>query len=280
MSFLKNSLLRGIGQELGKAVGKAITNAVGPAATQQQGQQMNPTFAQQPQNPYASQPAVNPFAGLERTLQGYATQMSQNIKICPNCEKPASAEQTFCPNCGTKLPEETLAQGAVCPQCGKQNDLGTKFCQDCGTKLPSAVAADEASAVKDAQVLAEWDEKLANYPKWCFGGRNYYIESYDEGTYMFSANFAGNSMAAQNAVAQYRQYLTQCGFRPAGMYPSMEHLYQRINGVVYHVDTEHCFEGASDTADIGFMTGEPQGGFDYVKPEPRKAAGWQDLFKL
>lgn len=276
MSYLKNSLLRGIGHELGKAVGKAITNAVGPAVNQQMGQQQSP-YQQPTQHAWGG---GNPLAGLERTLQGYVTQMSQNIRVCPNCEKPASAEQTFCPHCGTKLPEETLAQGAVCPQCGKQNDLGMKFCQDCGTKLPHAVSAEEASAARDEEVLAEWDEKLAYYPKWCFGGRNYRIESYDERTFMFSANFDGNSMAAQNAVAQYRQYLTQCGFRPAGMYPSMEHLYQRINGVVYHVDTEHCFEGSSDTADIGFMTGEPQGGFDYVKPEPRKAAGWQDLFKL
>ena len=277
MSFLKNSLLRGIGQELGKAVGKAITNAVGPAVNQQTGQHQSP-YQQQPTQP--SWGTNNPLAGLERTLQGYATQVSQNLKVCPNCEKPASAEQTFCPHCGTKLPEETLAQGAVCPQCGKQNGLGMKFCQDCGAKLPHAVAADEASAAKDAEVLAEWDEKLPYYPKWCFGGRNYYIESYDEGTYLFSANFDGNSMAAQNAVAQYRQYLTQCGFRPAGMYPSMEHLYQRINGVVYHVDTEHCFEGDPDTASIGFLTGEPHGGFDYVKPEPKKTASWQDLFKL
>jgi len=28
------------------------------------------------------------------------------------------------------------------------------------------------------------------------------------------------------------------------------------------------------------LTGEPHGGFDYVKPEPKKMTGWQDLFKL
>lgn len=278
MSFLKNSFLRGIGQELGKAVGKVISDAVSPAANQQQGQQPPPTYPQQQTQP--SWGAGNPLSGLERALQGYATQLSQNLKVCPGCNKPASADQTFCPHCGTKLPEETLAQGAVCPQCGKQNGLGMKFCQDCGAKLPHAIAADEASAAKDAEVLADWDAKLPYYPKWCFGGRNYYIESYDEGQYMFSASFDGDPQAAQNAVAQYKQYLTQCGFRPAGMYPSAEHLYQRIGAVVYHVDTEHCFEGDPDTAQIGFMTGEPQGGFDYVKPEPRKSASWQDLFKL
>lgn len=278
MSFLKKSLLKGIGQELGKVVGKVISDAVAPAANQQPGQQINPTVQQPQQSSWGT--GINPLAGLEQRLQGYATQMSQNIKLCPGCNKPASADQTFCPSCGTRLPEETLAQGAVCPQCGRQNGLGMKFCQDCGTKLPHAVAEDEASAAKDAEAMAQWDEMLSCYPKWCFGGRNFCIESYNEGEYIFSASFDGNHMAAQNAVAQYRQYLTQCGFRPAGMYPSMEHLYQRINGVVYHVDTEHCFEGDPDTASIGFMTGEPHGGFDYVKPEPKKMTGWQDLFKL
>lgn len=274
MSFLKNSLLRGIGQELGKAVGRAITDAVSPAANQQAAQPMTPT-CQQP-----AWGAGLPLAGLEHALQGYATQMSPNLKACPGCGNPASADQTYCPRCGTKLPEETLAQGARCPQCGRQNGLGMKFCQDCGAQLPAAADEEDASAAQDAQVLAAWDEKLSYYPKWCFGGRNYRIESYDEGAYLFSASFDGDSTAAQNAVTQYRQYLAQCGFRPAGMHPSTAHLYQRINGVVYHVDTEHCFEGSADTVDVGFMTGEPQGGFDYVKPEPRQAAGWQDLFKL
>ena len=275
MSFLKRALMNGIAQELGKKVGKAISDVVGPALNGNQ--TADPSFTQQPLQPQGG--TVNPFSGLERKLQDYAAQMSQNLKVCPGCSRPASADQAFCPHCGTKLPAETLAQGAVCSQCGRQNSPGMKYCQECGTKLPCAIAQEEADAARDAEVLAQWDECLSCYPKWCFGGMHYCIESYEEGQFVFSASFDGNHMAAQNAVAQYKQYLTQCGFRPAGMYPSTEHLYQRINGVVYHVDTEHCFEGDADTACIGFLTGEPHGGFDYVKPEPPKMTNWQDLFK-
>ena len=69
------------------------------------------------------------------------------------------------------------------------------------------------------------------------------------------------------------------GFRQAGEYPSVEHLYKRVDGVVYHVDTEHCFEGDSDCPSIGFDKSEPRGGFDYVKPEPKKKTSFLDLFK-
>ena len=54
----------------------------------------------------------------------------------------------------------------------------------------------------------------------------------------------------------------------------------RIDGVVYNVDTEHCFEGDSDCPCIYFLTGEPTGGFDYVKPEPKKPLGFKDLFNF
>jgi len=35
------------------------------------------------------------------------------------------------------------------------------------------------------------------------------------------------------------------------------------DGVVYNVDTEHCFEGDPDFATIGFCIREPYGGFDW-----------------
>ena len=86
----------------------------------------------------------------------------------------------------------------------------------------------------------------------------------------FSASFNGNTGAAHRAVEAYRQILQQNGFRPAGQYPTQEQLFKRIDGVVYNVDTEHCFEGDPDCACIGFCRREPYGGFDYVKPEPKK----------
>ena len=60
------------------------------------------------------------------------------------------------------------------------------------------------------------------------------------------------------------------GFREAGQYPDRAHLYKKINGKCYHVDTEHCFEGSMERPEIWFNIQEPSGGFDYVKPEPKQ----------
>ena len=106
-----------------------------------------------------------------------------------------------------------------------------------------------------------------------------YIDDYDT-HYIFGAEFNGNATAAQRAVSEYRQVLLQNGFRQAGEYTSIEHLYKRIDGVVYNVDTEHCFEGDPDFATIGFCIREPYGGFDYVKSEPKKKTSFKDLFGL
>ena len=107
-----------------------------------------------------------------------------------------------------------------------------------------------------------------------------YINDYDENGHSFEVEFKNNPSAARRAVEQYRQILLANGFRQAGQYPSIEQLFKRIDGVVYNADTEHCFEGDPDTACIGFYRREPYGGFDYVKPEPKKKASFKDLFGL
>lgn len=95
------------------------------------------------------------------------------MNICPKCQTPSPAEKTFYPNCGTKLPEETLAEGAVCTQCGKQNTIGTKYCSSCGAKLPFAIAEEKAEAEKNADVLVKWAEKMPQYPIWNCGGTDF-----------------------------------------------------------------------------------------------------------
>lgn len=217
------------------------------------------------------------MANLERSVQGYATEAAKNMKVCPNCNKPTTADKKFCPECGTQLPEQTVAQGAVCPSCGKQNVIGTKFCQDCGTKLPVAVQEEQMHADDHASVMSKWDKQLPQYPKWNCGGSHFEIEVYD-GFTTFSVNFDGNSFRAKQAVEQYRQLLLEGGFREAGENPTIEHLYKMIDGVCYHADTEHCFEGDNDTATIYFNTGEPQGGF-YYKLD-KKSFGLKGLFGI
>ncbi len=284
MGFLERAIRRGISDGVGKAVGEAISKAIEPTATEL----ANKAAAQidsaaqnsAQQSPKRTSGFEGAFANLERAAQGYATEMSKNMKICPKCNEPTTADKKFCPSCGEKLPEQTVAEGAVCSACGKQNSIGTKFCEDCGTKLPATIMEEEAAAAHDSAVMDEWDEKLSVYPKWSCGGNNFYIEQYETDVFMFCANFAGDNFAAKNAVKEYRTILLENGFRQAGQYPSEGHLYKMLDGVCYHVDTEHCFEGDPDCPSIGFLVGEPHGGFDFVKPEPKKTIGFKDLFEL
>ena len=278
MGFLERAIRRGVSDAVGKAIGKAIEPTV-TDLTNKAANAIDQSVQNTEQQVARSSGLEGAMANLERSVQGYATEAAKNMKVCPNCNKPTTADKKFCPDCGTQLPEQTVAQGAVCPNCGKQNTIGTKFCQDCGTKLPAAIAEEQAQADRNAAVMAEWDAKLPQYPKWNCGGQLRYIECYEENTYSIGVEFKNNPQAAQRAVEQYRQILLQNGFRQAGQYPIIEQLFKRIDGVVYNVDTEHCFEGDPDFATIGFCIREPYGGFDYVKPEPKKKTSFMDLFK-
>ncbi len=269
MGFLERAIRKGVSDAVGKAIGKAIE----PAATNlanKAADAIDQAAHNTEQQVQRSSGLEGAMSNLERSVQGYATEAAKNMKICPKCNKPTTADKKFCPDCGTSLPEQTVAQGSVCPNCSKQNAIGTKFCQDCGTKLPAAIQEEQAQADRNAAVMAEWDAKLPQYPKWTCGGDNIYINDYDENGYGISVVFKNNPNAARRAVEQYRQILLANGFCQAGQYPSIEQLFKKIDGVVYNVDTEHCFEGDPDTACIGFCIREPYGGFDYVKPEPKK----------
>ncbi len=251
MGFLERAIRNGIRKGVSDAIGNAVQKAVRPAATE-----------------------------LANKAKSYATEVAKNIKVCPACGEGATADKNFCPRCGAKLPEKTVADGTVCPSCGKQNTVGTKFCTDCGTKLLATVQAEQAQTASDTAVMAEWDEKLPQYPKWNQGGTDFHIEEYEPNIYGFSACFNGDSDAASRAVTEYLQYARQHGFRPAGEYPSDRTIYNKINGVCYCIDTTDCLAGDPDRPTISLWVHEPCGGFDYVKPEPKQKSSLKDLFKF
>ena len=206
---------------------------------------------------------------------GFVQHAAENMKVCPKCGEGASADKDFCPSCGAKLPDMTVADGAKCTKCGKQNEPGTRFCSGCGEKLPAAVAAEQAAAEADAAVLKEWAEKLPEFPVWSCGGSDMELEQIpdaDTESWRFSVTLV-TAVAAQNAVKQYRQILMQNGYKTEGQYPSEEHLYKRVNGVSFHVDTEHCFEGDAESPSIYFNHSLPNGGYDYKKPEKKQSGG-------
>ena len=283
-SLLERAIRRGVSNAVGNAVGKAVQQAVEPKATEFANKAAGQIDAATRHAAQQGEKTVRQASGLEdalsnlqRSVESYATEAAKNMKVCPNCQKTTSADKKFCPDCGARLPEGSVAQGAVCTSCGKQNVIGTKFCQDCGTKLPVAVQEEQMHADDHASVMSKWDKQLPQYPKWNCGGSHFEIEVYD-GFTTFSVNFDGNTFRAKQAVEQYRQLLLEGGFREAGENPTIEHLYKMIDGVCYHADTEHCFEGDNDTATIYFNTGEPQGGF-YYKPD-KKSFGLKGLFGI
>ncbi len=302
-SAIKNGLRRGVSGAIEKGVSEALGNAVKKVvepkaneyankvadsieqtaqstinAAQQTNEALQQASGSAQQTSGTSGDLGGAFASLQQSMERYATNAAKNMKLCPKCQTPASAENTFCPNCGAKLPEETLAQGSVCTQCGRQNTIGTKFCAGCGAKLPSAVAEENAAAENNAAVLARWQEVMPQYPTWNGGGTYMEIEKIDD-YYRFDVR-CEDDYAAQSAVDKYRELLQQNGFRKAGQYPDIMHLYKKVDGRCYHVDTEHCFDGRGDSPSIYFNIAEPTGGYDYVKPEAKKSFGLKDIFKL
>lgn len=288
MSFLERAIKNGISKGISNAVGNAIKEAVEPKATEYANKvageldQAAQNVSQQAkeaaqQTAKATSGLEGAFSNLQNSIENYATQAAKNMKICPKCQTPSPTEKNFCPNCGAKLPEETMADETVCIECGKQNTIGTKFCSDCGAKLPFAIAEEKKAEKKKAEVFAKWAEKLPEYPVWNCGGTDLELEE-GEDWFRFSASFDTESESEQS-VSAYRELLKANGFKEAGQNPNIFHLYKKIDGVCYHVDTEHCFEGSMERPEIYFNIAEPYGGYDYVKPEQKKGFSFGDLFK-
>lgn len=281
MSFLERAIRRGVKDAVGKAIGNAVSKAVEPKATElanKAAYSIDQATQNTRQQAVRSSGLEGAMANLERSMQGYATEAAKSMKLCPSCNKPTAADKKFCPECGARLPEQTVAQGAVCPGCHTQNPVGTKFCQECGTKLPAAIAEEQAAASRDAAVLQQWDSLLDVFPKWSCGGSRLSLDDYGD-HFIFHAYFPNHALA-QQAVNAYGALARQHGFRPAGQYPDEKQLFNKINGVCYNIDLEHCFEGDADCPQICFSSREPYGGFDYVKPEPRTKTSFKDLFGL
>ncbi len=207
-------------------------------------------------------------------LESMAKDSLKGMRVCLECEEPVKGDVKFCPKCGAKLPDKTVMELALCSKCGKQNTPGTDFCGECGAKLPYKEMMEERQIRKDQEVLSKWSENLSCYPVWSCGGTDLGIQRLEDRIIEFSAWFKDDPDGARKAVEQYTQILKENGFRSAGQYPSDYHLYKMVDGVCYHVDLEHCFESGDDSVYLYLvLNDEPTGGFDYVKPEPKKKSG-------
>ena len=293
MGLFDRVLRDGISKGLQDAVGKAVESTVRPAVDKLAGQAVETVYgaasvklselktafgeadaAMAQAQEAAGEVSQEQWGQAFSFLEGMAGDMMKDMRVCPVCEEAVKGDVQFCPKCGAKLPEKTVMELSLCPKCGKQNTPGTDFCTACGAKLPGKEMQEEAQRTKDAAVLEKWAEKLPQFPLWDCGGKNFDLSELETGRFYFGAWFEGDSTAAEHSVQRYRARLKEAGFQTAGKYPSEDHLYKLVEGVCCHADTEHCFEGDSDTPGIYFLIGdEPTGGFHYVKPEPKKKSG-------
>ncbi|PWV98689.1 membrane protease subunit (stomatin/prohibitin family) [Paenibacillus cellulosilyticus] len=111
----------------GGLAGAGAGLGAGMAMGQMINQMMNGT-AQQQQQP------VNGAAGAQQTGQQQQPQAqprsTQNDETtCGNCSNMLSANDKFCPECGTARPVRKF-----CSECGGELQPGAKFCSSCGTK--------------------------------------------------------------------------------------------------------------------------------------------------
>lgn len=208
------------------------------------------------------------------TLESMAMESLKNTRVCLECDEAVKGDVKFCPKCGAKLPEKTVMELALCSSCGKQNTPGTDFCGECGAKLPYRELIEKRQFEKDQKVLDKWRATLPNFPVWNCGGTDYDLEEMEDGYIMFSAWFKDDEEGGRKSIIDYIALAKSNGFRQAGMYPDDDHLYKMLDGKCLHIDTEHCFDGGQDSPTIYFqLDREPPGGFNYVKPEPKKKSG-------
>lgn len=278
---ISNGINKGLGEAVSKAVGESVKNIIQPKVNEAAANYTNAVTgsineaakeineASASMNDAAKKTEEIDTAELEKAfnlLGSMATNAVKDKKVCPKCGELAEGDKQFCPQCGTKLPELTLSQYAVCPECGKQNDIGTKFCASCGAKLPLVIEEENSAKAADEAFMANWDEQLADYPKWCFGGRNFSLE--ENGT---DENGIPNLIFSVSGVTsadleKYCALLKQNGFvRPEGFYTD-EVLYKVVNGVCRAFGTTEAFCD-DDTMSVGFYAG------DYNKPKEEPKTG-------
>lgn len=152
MGFLKNVVKNAASEGISQGISKGISQGLGKAVsdTRKEMDGASPEAKAAAGSGFAS--LAGSFEQLADSATSYATEMSKKMKHCPNCGEDVLANNDFCPECGAKLPETTIAEQYVCPNCGKQNLVETKFCSGCGTILPwfSAEKAAEERAEQEA----------------------------------------------------------------------------------------------------------------------------------
>lgn len=269
-SILSGAISGGVSKALNKAVENAVKqgveqNAAGTAAGQPVGTTGQPAGAQtSPQGAGQTEAGLGGvlgglgalgglgtvLGGMAANAQSYATEVSKNVKICPNCGEACSADRDFCPQCGAKLPQETAADAYTCPKCGRVNTPGTKFCAKCGATLPGAEQEVARGRASDEAALREFSTKLSHYPMWHVGGRDFQLSDCGmrNGYPCYTWDVTGPSVL----LSQYITALKAAGFVDKGH--NGETYIKNVGGVYYAFNTtDACCD---NNIHVGFYVDE------------------------
>ncbi|GMK42859.1 hypothetical protein PCCS19_59200 [Paenibacillus sp. CCS19] len=111
----------------GGLAGAGAGMGAGMAMGQMINQMMNGAAQQQPAN--ANGTAGAPTGQQQQQQQSQSSPQAQSGETCGGCSNTLSANDKFCPECGTARPVRKF-----CTECGGELQAGAKFCSGCGTK--------------------------------------------------------------------------------------------------------------------------------------------------
>ena len=81
---------------------------------------------------------------------GFGPIVMKKTKVCKNCGHMVKGRFTNCPECGEKLPKETLfdrykKQHLNCPECDTVLASDSLYCPNCGKPVLKVAAGNEKS---------------------------------------------------------------------------------------------------------------------------------------
>lgn len=79
---------------------------------------------------------------------GFGPNVMKKTKVCARCGKMVGANAKACPECGEKLPGETLfdrykRQHKCCPDCDTVLAPDSQYCPNCGKQILRKAAGNE-----------------------------------------------------------------------------------------------------------------------------------------
>ena len=81
-----------------------------------------------------------------------------NERTCKNCGKQINGDFKFCPNCGTKIEEETPKEetsNIFCSSCGKSVNSDFNVCPFCGEKLKNQTLNNNEDNKKEEKIFCK-----------------------------------------------------------------------------------------------------------------------------